>query len=482
MLAKYKKYEKQYVQQSFLKIQIGGVISSFNKMEIINSEMPQLQRDFCELIGELELIKNEGRHNMGILFINDEGKELFLKFHDGSLLNDFKVGYFLSRLKPIYPHFIDVYGYTKCYKNSRYMDVLIAERGTETLWQYLSRNTESYIKSNLPDYDEIILQLDSFYDETIAEIGDVATTISTLEITRYDTPDDITTKQKFKEVYESKIKPIYDTKIAPFFLKFNAEFVNTFIKNILVIWQNFLIIDMITMYYYGTFIADKKYDNFMIKTVPYNVDTGNYVSIDFNKHDAPSDLRKIQRIVNTVTWDGIHYEHIYVYPVDFGSSSIEITEKMKDNPDDLSMRNFSDVNPKIISDFIHNSMQMLAYSDSKNHILRKSEENNINVQFTKQKTELMHLVQSKYYPFKIKIPNYTNLLSNLYFDKLLNINDSTLNSWSSVFSFVCIIKNSLQIGIFEESNQMWRDYRSSPIKMYDWTYGKEPVLKINLPV
>ena len=118
---------------------------------ILASENPDLSR--CDLIKDIKPRSNEGRNNDGIGFVTIEGKEYFLKYSP-NLLEEFKAGYLLSKLKTDYPYFLDVYSLFECQyvprgrSIPRLGQVMVAEKGGETIYEYLNRKSKEYVYFN----------------------------------------------------------------------------------------------------------------------------------------------------------------------------------------------------------------------------------------------------------------------------------------------------------------------------------------------
>jgi len=478
MYQKYKKYENAYLDQKYLTIQSGGFITKINHDNIFKTMMPNTNSELCAIISDIELIRNEGRHNLGIMFIDDEGKELFLKFnHPYTLLNEFIGGYNLSRLKIFYPHFINVYEYTQCYKNGRRMDVLVAQKGSETLWTYLCKHTYAYITKILPDYEEIVDNLDKIFTDTLEMYGVTrhegnfvapdGTGIYSIDISKYDEEPIKILKTNITNTYKDRINDIITARIAPAYYKFITEFVDVFIKNLRVIWEEFFLLDVLTLSYYGTFISDKKYDNFMINTETHVDGTCNHIEINF----GPGYHDKAQ-IINTITWDNEHYEDIYIYPVDFGSLSV--TDNMKTSAE-LKIKNIDEIDRNTINLFMHNSMQFIAYSDidrttNLKHILHSTGGREIHIRMTRQFSDnaLLKSLHDKFLPFKINLPTNLDILTDSSIINLLKMDN--LTNLRDIFMFVYSCKSSMNFGRFDDYRKIWHASRSDDIPKYkmDW--------------
>ena len=141
---------------------------------IITSEKPDVSR--CNLIKDIEPKKNEGRHNNGIGFVNIEDKEYFLKY-GYDLFNEFKIGYHLSKLRSEYPYFLNVHSLLECdYISSSSISikgqVMIVDKGTETIYSYLNRKSKEYILYLIPDLEARVNELDEKITEIINNLSD----------------------------------------------------------------------------------------------------------------------------------------------------------------------------------------------------------------------------------------------------------------------------------------------------------------------
>jgi hypothetical protein len=437
MYQKYKKYENAYLDQKYLKIQVGGMISSFNQQRILETRSPDKIDGFCEAFESIELIKNEGRHNLGIMFINDEGNELFLKFgRKGYLFNDFKVGFALSLLKHIYPYFLNVYGYTECLRDNpvdhtkEEMDVLVVEKGTMTLWKYLAKHIYKYMLSILPDYESIVDTIEKNVETVLNENGiniddegNMFINIGGTSIQTYLT--DKVLYQKIIDQLTDNLKPYID-RIQRAYYKFDKEFTKQIIKNVRVIQQNFMLIDMITLSYYGQFIGDKKYDNFMIITKPFDP-TRDSEFIEIKLRDD-----KILLIPNVIKWSDTDMESIYIYPVDFGSAG--------DIPDFIftpgaTPEMTTKISKSTIDHFMQSIMNAYPYSDSYPESNMSGEFRNILHKFTgihiafarKYITnDIIRRLENENFNFGIDLYKFTNPkhlkgCNILHTDKLIDI-------------------------------------------------------------
>ena len=134
---KYNKYKNKYINYQIGSGLLDGLIKPIQIIrKYYTTGIKPTLNNKCFEIQTISRLANTGRNNKGIGFIEPN---IFLKF--GADINDFIRGYFLSTLKPIYPYFINVYGFGSCeLKNksenrSELSDVLIAEKGTETIYR-----------------------------------------------------------------------------------------------------------------------------------------------------------------------------------------------------------------------------------------------------------------------------------------------------------------------------------------------------------
>jgi hypothetical protein len=474
---KYKKYKNKFLN---LKIQnqLGGVISSFKPLEIIKKgrEYKHSNDDFCILIKDLKLLENEGRNNLGIGFITDEGKELFLKF-GRDLWNDFVVAYCISTLKPVYPYFINVYGYTRCMKNEKQMDVLVTQKANETIYKYFCRNTYNYIKTIIPDYEDIVSRLDEIFDETMEEHNiTYESDLETLDITKWDSEEQKLLKNNVRKSYEDKAMPIFE-KLFGSYIKFK-DFVSTFMKNLAVISNQYFLLDMITLCYLGDFVSDKKSDNFMITTKPYEEGSGKNIMVNLGDDKL--------KILNTITWDNTNYEHVYIFPVDFGSTDPENIISSILTSEKLTIKNISEIDPYIIKKFIFSNLHTYFYSDSKlknnpdslkqNIISKLVGPGNMSIRFSRN---VNNFIIDKYNPFKFSFSDPVELLGEGINNGTINIEH--LNTYNDIFNFIFLAKENASVP--RRFTDGWTKGVSNTINTkYDIDYSDKYNLLIDLPI
>jgi len=272
-MSKYEKYIKKKKEYKKLKEllnllsvkQQGGVLDGYPQpieiiKKILNGDTTPIISNKCDTLNELNIItSNEGRNNIGIVIKNN----LFYKFgHNTNLWGDFKLGYMVSLLKPIYPYFIDVYTLMNCEltknRTNRIVkngDVLISQKGGDDIYSMSRKNFFYYIK-----IDEIEIQLDNT-DSVIKEIY-----ISD----RYDEERQQIIKEKINPLLKqmhNEIEIEYKKLINPYMeqlVLFKNNFKTDLLTNLEVIFKQFFVLDILTLLYLGFCIFDKKSDNFMI--------------------------------------------------------------------------------------------------------------------------------------------------------------------------------------------------------------------------
>ena len=372
-----------------------------HKQIIISSEQPN--EEYCDLITDVLVLNNEGRNNLGIGFITIEGTEYFLKYSK-NLINEFITGYYLSQLKNIYPYFLDVHSVLKCpYSSDRTKNkveegqIMIVDKGTETIYQYLNRKIKEYLQRLIPDLETKINKLDSDIENLLNE------ELTKEQKVMYDWElkknIGIEKYNDIRSQIENFIKEFYSS-LSFEIIQFQTEFLPLFIKNYKVIIDSFLLVDVVTLSQYHNFITDKKSDNFMIKTEPY-IDGKTHIDFQFGPDG------KKYKLKNICEWnDG--KEFCFLYPVDFGSSG--------------NIGNSTKLSPEL-STFFYNSWiwhycRSNLYSDNNNtsfesgNIL-KLEGYKIMIEFSKFNSKYNDLF-NKYNLFEINIINPLNL----YFEGL----------------------------------------------------------------
>lgn len=313
----------------------GGLISNItNEYKENLIENKSVDSENCHLIKEIIPKQNEGRKNDGIGFVEIDGVEYFLKYQL-NLIDEFRTGYYLSKLRDIYPYFLNVHTILNCEYKPRSSDtikeghILIVDKGTETVYQYLNRNTLEYFNKNIPEVQKKTLELD-------------------VEIEKIESDTTIIKDDKMKYI-EKLIKNCY-LDLSTEYIKFKTEFVNLFLHNYKIMLNLYFLLDVVVMSSYNHYFTDKKSDNYMVKSEK-ETDL-NKTHIQFNVNfDGVSKSFKID---NTCIWGDIR-EHCYIYPVDFGSCSINV-----DYYDDLK-----DLQVIFLNQWIWSLMRMNLYSDVK---------------------------------------------------------------------------------------------------------------------
>lgn len=311
---KYLKYKTHYLELKNMKSKImsGGNITWATPEYIegiISSTDPELTK--CDLIKDIMPRTNEGRHNDGIGFITIEDQEYFLKY-GFNLFNEFKTGYMLSKLRSEYPYFLNVYSLFKCNyipKNSTESvngQVMIVDKGGETIYNYLNRKSKEYILYLIPNLEDRVREL----DEIITKIINDNLTVEEKKLYSYELEE----KNKIK-YYNIILKvneqiELFYLSLSKKIIQFQTEFIPLFIKNYKTLIDSYMIVDIFTLNKYNNYISDKKSDNFMVTTELYNE----------NKTHVNIELRsKSIRINNVCEWHDTK-EYCFLYPVDFGSA------------------------------------------------------------------------------------------------------------------------------------------------------------------
>jgi hypothetical protein len=376
------------------KIMIGGRIpwATTEYIEnIIMTRKPDTTR--CNLISDIVLQQNEGRHNHGIAFVNIEGEDYFLKYHD-DLLEQFKTGYYLSRIKPQYPYFLEVYSLLGCNYITRngkdtQGQVMIVEKGTETIYKYLNRKSMEYFLYIIPDLHQRVQQL----DERIKKILDDMLTAEEKQMSKWEL------ENKDKEIYDA-IRKAVEGLIKEFYLslskeiiQFQTEFVPLFILNYKALIDSFMIPDMFTLFHYQNYVGDKKSDNFMVKTEPY---TEGKTHVEVNLGSTNIKIR------NLCKWHNVQ-EFCFLYPVDFDSCRLDYP---KLDPELLIL---------LLNIWIYHFSKIKLYSDNNinnlefgNILNLKEEQINFNFSIFGSKNKFSELfvdIFTKYNPFKIIVFN-----------------------------------------------------------------------------
>jgi len=391
---------------------------------ILTSESPDLSR--CDLIKDIKPKINEGRHNDGIGFVTIEGKEYFLKYGP-DLLEEFKAGYQLSKLKTEYPYFLNVYSLFECNyiprgrSIPRLGQVMVAEKGGETIYEYLNRKSKEYFNKLIPDLETKINQLD-----------DNITKILTEELTEEEkTYYEWDFKEKNMEKYNlitSKLTDLvkeFYLLLSKEYVTFQSEFVPLFIKNYKKILDMYLPVDIFTMNQYQSYIGDKKSDNFMVTTEPYQ-EGKDHINIKFGSKDF--------RVDNVCEWDN-KKEYCFIYPVDFGSGG-------KMNESNLNEK----LLPYYLNQWINSSIGNYLYSDNydiKNGNILFLGNNVISFNFSKFSISnklsniSLNKIFEKYNLFKININNPIKF----YLEGQISMDDKTQNELDNLLKEFPLPKN-----------------------------------------
>lgn len=397
------------------KIMSGGNISWATPEyieNIISSKTPDSSK--CDIIKNIVPKINEGRHNFGIGFITIEGKEYFLKYGD-YLFEEFKTGYMLQKLKSEYPYFLNVYSLLKCNyipigkSESVNSQVMIVEKGGETIYNYLNKHSLKYFLSLIPDLNNRVENLDSSIIKIITE------NLTVEEIKYYN----YQLQENNKTIYEKIILEVSEL-IKNFYLslsreiiQFQTEFIPLFIKNYKVLIDSNMIVDIFTLNKYDDYITDKKSDNFMVTTEPY-VDGKIHVNVKLGSSNI--------RINNICEWPDIK-EYCFIYPVDFGSANINNTSKLND-----------ELLPYFLNQWICSYSMLKLYSDIDDNNLESKNIlslNGSNIKFNfssyllKIDTNInFQSIFDKYNSFAIKIFNPFEI----YFEGKISMNDDNVQN------------------------------------------------------
>jgi hypothetical protein len=488
---KYLKYKIKYLKLKFNN-QKGGFIDDLEKpitlirRKFEDSGEAVATLDKCHFIDSIEWLPNTGKNNLGIGFLNVDDKKIFLKVGDrDTLWNDFVFGYFISTLKPFYPYFIDVYGYMHCNNLGRPADVLLAQKGTETIYEYFCRHTYDYIKKIIPDYEDIVLRLDDIFTAVMAECG---TTIGRYDMYYFDgepiygysdsSLDSVKIKEKRKEIikkYEEYSSPIFQILFVAF-LKFKNIFIPQFIKNLRIIGYEYIMLDMLTMTYFGDFISDKKSDNFMVNTKPYVIDTPNFVKIRL----GPDKYKDEINFVNVAHWDDCK-EQIYMYPVDFGCTNINITPEMTMSTERVKVK-FSDISRTKLNEFINSNLKLSFYTNSRfNGTLESLKNNILQTEGTTAKIRLSlnyhNFLIANYNPFEIIFSDKaTSVIGEMILGNFLP--QENLNNFYDVFKFLISAYNENTFPVWNvwSSPNFWSDGAGRDVLKYDIIRGPQPVV------
>lgn len=313
----------KYHHQSYINMIGGGISWSSPEYieKIISSRLPDFDLHKCSLIKDIMPQSNEGRHNNGIGFITIEDNEYFLKYGT-DLFDEFKTGYLLSKLKSEYPYFLNIYSLLKCnHKPSTEGQVIIVDKGKETIYNYLNRKSREYILKLIPDLKIRVNAL----DESITKIIDTHLTTDEKKLEFYELTEKIP-KEKYDLInlsIDELIKNFY-LDLSKEIIQFQTEFVPLFIQNYKTLINSFMIVDIFTINRYHYYIDDKKSDNFMVTTEPYSINK-THVNIKLGSTDF--------KFNNVCQWGDSDKdkEYVFLYPVDFGNINLKDDNKL--NPE-----------------------------------------------------------------------------------------------------------------------------------------------------
>ena len=497
-LEKYKKYKSKFLTLKKIKKQKGGGV----KEDIIVN--PQT---ICNLVETLPIDfhqKNEGRHNLGIGFYED----LFFKFgNTGELKPQFETGRIYAKLKSIYPYFIDVYGYFNCMtsdlgkigtmiektseRNVRSskitnVDIMVTQKGENTIYQYINNSIYKIIKKNIPNYEELVTQLDSIYFQVLKNNGYLI--VKDIKYGGYDMIDPSGKKVysiEDKEV-EKKIMKEYEDLIAPllkdiflFSLKFKSTILPLIMKNLKVIAYQHLLIDMISLLYMNNSIVDIKADNFMIHTEPWDPTTANYIRLKIKDETI--------QMVNVVDW-GDHKEAIYIYPVDFPTIDLRVLSTINDLIPDASLDKIHDYGytgkPKTIRDNINQIVGWLLgysfYSDVKSGTSEDTLKYNCIDMYGLKLSYFSNPFIAIYNPFTFTLSaGFTGEIRNLFSNRILSIDFTRIEDLKDLFIYVYLIMKGDNVPTIDHRGKYYQGYSSK----YDYQiegYRLEPLLTIEL--
>jgi hypothetical protein len=376
------------------------------------------EEKFCKLIENVIIKKNEGRHNDGIGFITIEGNEYFLKYGDDNILKEFKTGFYLSKLNNIYPYFLNVHSVLKCdyiprnRKDKKKGYVMIADKGNETIFDYLNRNTKEYFIKLIPDIIDRTNELDSKIEKIIGISDDNWISYEELE------------NEEINKLIED-----YYLNISKEFLTFTVEFIPMFIRNYKAILNSFILVDIMTLKKYNNYIGDRKSDNFMIHTETFSNDENEKMKIQLGEHEF--------LLNNICTW-GTKKEKCYIFPVDFGSLDIDI--ESIDFPDKILYKYF-------YNSWIASLCKNKLYSD-KDDVLYLN--NSININFSKYRVKLRTIFEKKN-PFKIKIFNPMSYVFSLGAESIIPPKESLSKLKKDDYRFQCTSYDKYDIDKLEEA-------------------------------
>lgn len=472
---KYIKYKIKYLKLNNInskdsiqtKIMTGGNISWATQEyieSIISSNNPDLTK--CDLIKDVVPKTNEGKNNDGIGFVTIEGKEYFLKY-GSNLLNDFKSGYMLSKLKSEYPYFLNVYSLFNCDYVPRNSiksvngQVMVVDKGHETIYNYLNRKSREYILDLIPNLVDRVREL----DENITRIINDNLTEEEKEL------DEWNFKEKNKEKYDyiistvSELIKIFYLSLSREIIQFQTEFVPLFLKNYKTLIDSNMIVDIFTLNKYNNYINDKKSDNFMIITEPY-VENKTHVNIKLGSKDI--------RINNVCKWHNSK-EYCFLFPVDFGSGGSMDHPKLNEGL--LSY---------LLNQWIHYYSRLSLYSDNNKNNLESGNilslnKSKIAFKFSKfssynEITKLnIQTIFEKYNPFIIKIFNPLEF----YFEGMISMIDNTIHDAElrslleqnpleqNDYRFQMITKKIFNINTLEEACEILKTLLNGNTVIYD---------------
>tara|TARA_B100001093_G_scaffold43771_2_gene37085 strand:+ start:317 stop:1591 length:1275 start_codon:yes stop_codon:yes gene_type:complete len=306
-------------------------------------------------------------------------------------MDEFKTGYYLSKLNTIYPYFLNVHSVLECeYKSIRTQNeiknghIMLVDKGTETIVQYLNNKCKEYLIFLIPDLEEKIKLLDNGIEDVLKKYLNK----NEIDINLYNLEDNID-KQEY-EIITNEIHILIKNFYLSFkeeLITFQTEFIPLFLKNYKVIIDSYFLVDIVTLNNYNDYIPDKKSDNFMIRTIPYDEDI--IYRFRFNE--------QFYKINNVLEWFN-KKEYCFLYPVDFGSLTINLNLKKLSN----ELLNF------YYNKWILNYFGLYLFSDNNNFSwdknILKLETNKISLNFSKYYS-YFESIFDKYNIFTINLIN-----------------------------------------------------------------------------
>jgi len=434
----------------------------------------KINYQICKLISDsnsdIKFTINNKSNNLGKCFLNNE--KLLIKFGNIFELNEqYEYGSLLYELKNIYPYFTNIHSYFICQKSDlgtigklfedKYdnIDVLVIQKKDKTIYEWVNDHVYKFIKKNIPNYEDIILELDNIYIKVFENnniyvvkkyyyrfihIYNNKEVIITDDFLYSDNEKVMSLLPKIKKEYEELIYPIVK-ELFIVSLKFNNEFVPLLKKNLKLIYYQHFIINMISLLYLNTIITDTNADNFMIHTEQWNENKSNFIKIKIKTQEFD--------IINVADW-GDEKEIIYLYPIDF-PNILDNDNKLKPKPDlnKVYSKNFlykgslytkqkEEINT--IKDNLYDIIKSLLYynfySDEYNKKITKNTIknnciNNNNIFLSYNNTFI-----NKYNLFKFDITSSLNIYSKLYHDKLILL-DTKIVDLYDLFIYLLLLIN-----------------------------------------